>query len=73
LVISGKLQKTIPKPVLIFSDNFPGQAVCLRRVALKTSAKPAFQNGTSKDAACLWLLGRSHNCQTSLYPWTLEL
>lgn len=51
LVISGKLQKIIPKPALIFSDNFPGWAACLEEVALKTSAKPASRNGTSKDAA----------------------
>lgn len=51
LVISGKLQKIIPKPALIFSDNFPGWAACLEEVALKTSAKPAPRNGTSKDAA----------------------
>ena len=48
LVISGKLQKTIPKPALIFSDNL-GQLVW-KEQALKTSAKPAPRNGTSKDA-----------------------
>lgn len=49
LVISGKLQKTIPKPELIFSDNFSGQAACLERTTLKTSAKTSPQSGTSKD------------------------
>ena len=50
LVILGKFQKTIPKPALIFSDNFPGRTVGLERVALKTSVKPAPRNGTAKDA-----------------------
>lgn len=35
LVISGKLQKTIPKPALIFSDNLPGQTVGLKRAGIK--------------------------------------
>lgn len=60
LVISGKLQKTIPKPALIFSDNFPGQGSWFARSGVKNlrragpwNARGCYGEATMAEPTCI--------------------
>lgn len=65
-------KKPIPKPALIFPDNFPDRAVCLQRAALNTSARLAPPSGTSKHMCPGLPRARSHSYRADLYSGPLS-